>query len=334
MPQGRTWDVVERCLALLVRLTRGPAITQELFEIIQSCGDSAEDLSNRQLRKRFENDRQKLEEIFGCELDYNRADGTWALVSMDRPLIDLPPDALRGLAFLQTTFSADTAPMRHEVRALTDVMLMLISESGRDEVSRERGLIEVDLRPRDEDQIPDNVWSTVQKTCTRHQELEFDYLSPTYEDGIPQTHRVEPMRCYFDSVRAHYYLEAYCIEKRTTNGVIPRGQMRQYRLGRMSNPHELPRKFVPSQRKPEKQELVYELTPEVARLGVTRHIRDSRVERRPDGSAIVRAVSSDLFFDLRTLLHYGPNCRVLGGERALRDMKALVSGMNQLYQSN
>lgn len=304
------------------------------MEIVKRYGDGAEGAGSRKLRKRFEDDRQKLCDVFGCELEYSRDEGTWTLVSMNRPLIDLPPDAVRGLAFLQATFEADTAPMRGEVRALTDALLMLISESGRDEVSRERGLIEVDLRQRDEDQIPERVWSTIQRACMRHQELEFDYLSPKHEDRTLRTHRVEPIRCYFNSVWAHYYLEAYCIEHRGPNGIFPGEYISHYRMGRISEPRMLPTKFVPGRRKPRKYELVYELTPEIARLGVTRHIEDSEVEKRPDGSAIVRAVSTDLFFDLRTLLHYGPNCRVIGGEEALRDMKALVRGMFQLYQDD
>src|SRR5712691_3500859 len=153
MPQGATWSVVERCLALLVRLTRGPATPQDLREIVKSYGDGVERVSPQRITKRLGKDLAKLRSVFGSEVVY--ADGMYTLTSMDRPLIDLPPDAMRGLAFLQTTFDDDTAPMRREVQAVYDLLLMLISETGRDEVERVLGLVEVDLRQRDSDQISD-----------------------------------------------------------------------------------------------------------------------------------------------------------------------------------
>ncbi len=331
MSRASTWAVVERCLALLVRLTRGPATTQDLLDIVKSFGDGMENASRQSLLDRFEDDRDKLHRIFGCILQYNRADGTYRLVSMDQPLIDLPSDAMRGLAFLQTTFGEDTAPMSREVHALANVLLMLISETGREEVERVRGLIEVDLRQRDEDKIPDEIWNVIQKACSRCQELEFEYLSPRHEEPVPRTHHVEPIRCSFDSVRAHYYLEAYCVEHRGPHGAFPGNEIWHYRMGRILRPQLLSRKFVPGTRRPRTHELVYELTPRVARLGVTKHIPNSQVEKRPDGSAIVRAVSTDLFFDMQTLLHYGENCRVLGGAEALREVKRRIKEMYEQY---
>src|SRR5689334_12912126 len=101
MPRRNTWSVVERCLSLLIRLTRGPATTDELLEIIQNYMDYGEDIDRNALLNRFEDDRQKLREVFGCVLDYDAAEGTYTLKSMDRPLIDLPVEAIKGLAFLR-----------------------------------------------------------------------------------------------------------------------------------------------------------------------------------------------------------------------------------------
>jgi len=331
MPRRNTWSVVERCMALLVRLTRGPASTSELLQIIESYGDHAENSSTELLSKRLEKDLQKLRTHFGCVVDYNRSANCYVLVGMDRPLTDLSADAMRGLAFLKMTFNDASAPMSREVTTLADAVLMLISDTGREEVDRVRGLIEVDLRQRDEDKIHKDVWDAIEKACHRNCELEFEYMAPRHEDSTPRTHRVEPIHCTFDSTRAHYYLEAYCIEHRGPNGIFPGEAIWHYRLGRISAPRILPKRFVPGQRKPKKYELVYELAPEIARGGVTRHIADCEVEKKPDGGAIVRAASMDLFFDLQTLLHYGANCRVLGGEEALQRIRDIVKKMSQNY---
>lgn len=108
--------------------------------------------------------------------------------------------------------------------------------------------------------------------------------------------------------------------------------MFDFRLGRMRNPKVLPTHFPLGKRPVPSYELSYELAPKVARLGVTEYFKDSKIEQREDGSAIVRATSTNLFQDLRILLHYGANCRVIGGEKAVHEMKALVEGMFKRYQ--
>jgi len=46
----------------------------------------------------------------------------------------------------------------------------------------------------------------------------------------------------------------------------------------------------------------------------------------------VRGSTDDLFWTARTLLHYGPNCKVLGGREVLREMKQVVKDMAKLYE--
>ena len=57
------------------------------------------------------------------------------------------------------------------------------------------------------------------------------------------------------------------------------------------------------------------------------------MEQHEDGSATVRAMSNMLFLDLRKLLHYGAACRVIGGEKAVREMKAIIGQMYKTYFS-
>jgi len=109
-------------------------------------------------------------------------------------------------------------------------------------------------------------------------------------------------------------------------------KVNRWRLGRMGNLNILSAHFPANQRIP-KKELVYELAPVIARFGVTRHFPDDDMQIffQEDGSAKVSVSSRDLFFDLRILLHYGSNCRVIGGEEAVREMKKIVKSLYEGY---
>lgn len=325
--------VMARCLTLLARLLRGPAHAVELLKITAQSTEKYEDsfkvLENSALNRRFEEDRGRLKAWFGCEWDYDRKTTIYTLTAVNNPLFDLPNKALRGLAFLQTTFSGENVPMSQEVIALFDALLRIMPTDRREDLQRERGLLELNLNPRDKDLIPDEVMGAVRRACANHQQLEFAYWASSQTDGKPRIHCVEPRRYYFEN--GHYYLEAYCLETNGPKGKVPQNEMRRYRLGRMAEAHLLPTRFIPGRRSIKHYELVYELSPEIARLGVTEHFPDSVVELHEDGSALIRTISLMLFFDLRTLLHYGPGCRVIGGDEAVKEMKTMVIQMYQRY---
>lgn len=325
------WPVYERCLALLQRLMRGSATSEELLQIIyDKAAVENEDLTRSEAERRFEEDRRRLRNSFKCVIEHERRENAYNLIDIESPLIDLPIDAVRGLAFLKATFNNDNVLMVNEINSLIKTLRMVIPGKRWRDIEREYGMITVDLTQRDQDQISDEVWAAVQTTVAEHRQLEFDYYAN--EDGKPRIHLVEPESCYFDPIGGHYYLKAYCIETRG-----PKGQYLQekwyppYRLGRMANPRVLPKKFKPGSRTVRKYELVYRLSPKIVRGGVTKHFADSIIDEQPDGSALVRVFSADLFLDLRKLLRYGPNCRVIGGEEALGEMKKLVEQMYQQY---
>lgn len=326
-------EVFDRCYALLVRLLRGSATGAELLEIIDSkAQEYGEDLPRNAARKRFEEDRRRLREWFYAEIEYERGYDAYTLTDIHRPLIDLPTDALRGLAFLKATFKDDESVMRAEVSALIDFVQRLLPNDRQRDLDRERGLIEVSLQPRDEDSIPDGLLEKLSYVCNQRQQLEFDYLAASNQDDIPRTHLVEPLRCYFNEEKGHYYLQAFNLETRGPNGRHTQSEVRDYRIGRISNPCVLPTHFPENKRRLPRYELIYELTPRVARRGVTTHFPESVVYQQPDGGAIVHAVSLNLFNDLRRLLHYGSNCRVTGGKEAVKEMRAIVSALHQRYQ--
>jgi len=140
---------------------------------------------------------------------------------------------------------------------------------------------------------------------------------------------VDPYECYFDAARGHYYLRGWC---HSIDGHSKR-RWSYYRLGRIIDLQVLPDK-LPAVAPPARRYAVeYELSPIVARLGVSRQrgIDIQEVQRRPDGSVVVRGETESLFWAVQTLLHYGPTCRVLGGRELLREMRAVVHRMAALY---
>lgn len=317
------WHVLRRCLQLLVRLQRSPTSSQELGEISRD----GEALSSAALQSRLRNDLKRLRENLGCEILFSRRAQTYTLDKVGVPLLDLPTDSVTGLAFLLSTFYED-APMGKEVQALVSTIQRLLPYERLEDIRRERRLIALDLQPQDSDEIEEETWNIVQTACHTHRLLEFDYYSPSHEDGQPRHNLVEPVYTFFED--GHYYLRAFC--RRVTGPKISwnRQEFVRYRMGRIRNPQALPDVFVPREARP-RYELVYELSAQVARSGVTRHFPDSIVTAHPDGSVLIHTKVEDLFLPLRTLLHYGPGCRVVGGEEAVTQMRMLTTAMYDLY---
>ena len=62
-----------------------------------------------------------------------------------------------------------------------------------------------------------------------------------------------------------------------------------------------------------------------------RPIQIEAIERRDDGSVVVRGRTDSIFWAVQTLMHYRYNCRVLGGPEMLREMRATVQKMAEMY---
>ncbi len=326
--RGLQAEVIVRCMALIVRLLRGPASKADLLEIIRF---DTEALTDKALERRLEEDRNKrLKGWFGCNLTYDFGERLYKLEGFEQPWLDLPPEAARGIAFLQQTFSDPKVPMSEEVLALINSLLLLFPIERKKQIARERGLLEIDLRQRDQGITP-AVWEKVEQALAEQRLIEFEYGSPQQADGQLRRHRGEPVHYYFNSDRQHYYLDVWVTESHGPKGNFPPNALWPLRLDRMQNLHVLPTKFVPGPRMNPPKELTYWLAPQIARRGVTERFHHCVVERQPDGSAIVQALSTNLFMDLRSLLYYGPGCRVLGDEDALKEMRKLVADMAAHY---
>ncbi|NJO84816.1 MAG: WYL domain-containing protein [Blastochloris sp.] len=327
--RGSEWHVVARCGALLRRLLRGEASTDELIAVIRA--HDADDTPQDQLSSRLEADLKRLRERMGCQIDYIRTERVYRLTNLEGGLIDLSDEALDGLAFLNSTFAPSDIPQRDAVLRLLNEVTHLLPNDRQHESARRRVGLEIDLRSRDSSSVDPELLEKLTYACSAHHEIEFLYRSPSQADEQPRRHRVEPMRCYLEPTRRHYRLEAFCLEINGPNGVWAANKVMDYRLERMSEVHRLPKRFVPRTRRAG-VEVVYVLSANLARLrDVTGIVEDSHVIYEPDGRATIHMISHNLLMDLKTLLAYGAECQVIGGEAAVREMRTLVQGLAALY---
>lgn len=169
--------------------------------------------------------------------------------------------------------------------------------------------------------------------CAGRRRVEFEYRSPQQSDQAPRRHVVDPWARYFDTARGHYYLRGWCHWSEGPKGRRPQNRYYVYRLGRIAGLQLRPEKLPPFPPPARRFAVEYELSAQVARLGVSRQqgIEIAAVEARPDGSALVRGQCDDPFLAVQALLHYGPNCRVLGGPEVLERMRVTVRLMAEAY---
>lgn len=337
MPRGKresAWLVIRRCLAIIGRVQRGPARREELIQAVLAHDHEAYgETQGEALYRRLENDLQRIRRHLLVDVYFDRRAGGYVIRDTWLPLLDLPDEDLATIAWLEETFGLDS-PQHDEVHALLGRLRLYLGTERLAALERCRTALAMDLGQRDQDQVRPGVWDGLTKALLERRRVELIYLSPRYDDGQPRRHVVEPYRRYFDTTRGHYYLRAYCC---TIDGPAGRQEPRRYRtyrLGRILELTVLPHKMSPLPPPVPCYAVEYELVPQVARLGVTRHpwIEIREVERREDGSALVRGETEDLFWATQTLLHYGPNCRVVGGPEMVQRMRRIVREMAALYE--
>ncbi len=334
--QGSAWQTIRRCLAILRRLQRGPANKAELLAAVSAAeGDDAYGLGPPQTQsKRFHRDLEALRNRLGLDVRFDQRAGGYCILVSEQGLLDLADDVLEALVFLEDTFTPET-PHYEEVSLLVGTLRGFLSPQRLRDLARCRSALEVDLRKLDEGRIAPDVWEAVERAYLERRVLRFDYRSPTWEAEMPHRCEVEPYAHFFDTVRRHYYLRGYCRwEETPAHGRQEIAAYRLYRTDRIvaGSAEVLPEKLPPGRPRTRTHTLVYELTPQVARLrDVTRHFEEMEVEYRDDGSALVTAQVEDVFQAVRTLLHYGSSCRVLGDETMQREMRQVVAEMAGVY---
>ena len=322
MPFGRrvsSHRATQRRLLLLVRLLRGPAGVEDLREAVrQALGSAYEGLSIRTL----EYDLHCLRQEWRAELEYRRSGRHYVLGALPFPWLDLPDEDLKALAFLYHNFPL-TAPHGNEVRALLDRLVALLPEERRRQVLRLRTIPELDLEVLDRDEVAPDVWAAVEEAVVRRRQLAFVYRPARRggEEGRDHRHVVEPYEVELQD--GHYYLEGYCLrvqvgsEERRNAGTL------RYRLSRMvpGTAQVLPAQIPPGRRPTYTYTLRYLLGPEIACGGVTPRFPETQVNLLPDGSAEVKARTSNLWRARQILLRYGEHCQVLEPEELVVMMR-------------
>ncbi|MCS7282643.1 MAG: WYL domain-containing protein [Anaerolineae bacterium] len=329
-----TWLVASRCLAIIRRVQRGPATWKELVEAVRrEVGrDAYGEAEGKALHRRLENDLARIRERLGVEIRYSRQEKGYIIYSLWVPLLDLPDEDLRTIAWLGRIFDYDS-PYCDEVHAFLNRIVFYLGDRRAPAVRRYAQGLEIDLRQRDSDEVSPETVLRLERAIVERRWIELDYLSPQYEDGIPRRHRVAPVRVYFDPGRGHYYLYGWCRTISGPEGTTDCQEYLYYRVGRIRRLRLLPDVVPPVLPRGQVYEVVYELAPEIARLGITRHpeITVHEVEQREDGSALVRGETHNLFWAVQRLLQYGAGCRVLGGPELLAEMRQVVGEMARLY---
>lgn len=338
MTRGRRdspWLALRRCLAMVRRLQRGPATRPELVEVVSAEVNGAYGAAEgKALSRRFQSDRERLSQILGIEIKADRRSREYTLRELAMPLLDMPDEDLRTLAFLEQTFEAHS-PHHHQIQELVGRLKAYLPEERRLALEQIRTDVILQLGQQDDDRLDPEVEDRLRQALARRLQVEFDYRSPGNESGQPRRHVVdifEPPQ--FEPSLGHYYLRGWCHYNVGPEGEFAVAAYQAYRLGRIQNVHFTSRRLPPSPPKPHRHEVRYWLSPVIARGGVTRRrwIEIQQTETQPDGSVIVQGVTDDPFFAVQELMHYRHHCRLLGGPELRQKMEETIRKMADLYQ--
>lgn len=328
------WHVLRRCLAIIRRAQRGPCSWRDLAAAVlaEEGPEAYGSAEGEALRRRVEKDLARIRERLLVEVCYDRRADGYVIADCPTPLLDLPDEDLTTIAWLQQTFGPDS-PQHREVTALLRRLRLYLAPERRAELERRHTALVLDLGRRDEDSFAPGVWEALTRALVDRRRVEFTYLSPEHADRAPRRHVVDPWERYFDAGRGHYYLRGWCHYTCGPRGRREHGRYFDYRLGRISEVVLLPQKLPPSPPPAPRYAVEYELSPRIARLGISRQrgIEIHEIVRRPDDSALVRGETDNPFWAVQALLAYGNECRVLGGPEVLARIRSVVQRMAELY---
>jgi len=333
-----SWYVIRRCLALIRCAQRGPVSREDLLQVLQDWErekDALKTTDENVLQNRLDKDLKRIRNDLMVKLSYNRRLGKYEIKDTWLPLLDLPDEDLETMAWLGENFGLKS-PKHDEIHALLDRLRLYLGMERLSVIENARTALRMELRQRDDNQINPEVKNGLTKAFATRRRAEFFYLSPQHEDGEPRRHVVELYDpYYFDPERGHYYLKAYCRRVEGPDGTVHPNTYLTYRLGRIQEVTVLPNKLSPIAPSKPSYRVAYELSPEVARLDVSdpSHIEVQSIERQDDDSVIVRGETESVFWAVRGLLHYGPNCEVLGGPKMRCEMEQVATEMAALYDA-
>jgi predicted DNA-binding transcriptional regulator YafY len=326
---------IQRSLTLLRRLKERSANRATLMAWVEDeLGAVYPEPTGDGARRAFEEDIRRLRDL-GVDLGFERKEGVYVLSSYGEfNPVALGEAELDALAFLLETFTPG-APNHASVQQLLCTVADWLPSNQRASLDLRQQRLRLDLRRRDNAPITPQVEAAVERALRTGRLLRFAYRSPSRTDGLTPVHTVEPWQQVFDPLRGHLYLDAFWLESASPRGRFNQQKWQKFRLDAMVSEQieVLPTKRNPTPPPRPRHPLEYLLSPLIARYGrVTRHFEQMQVHETDDeGWVRVTATTSDLFQATRLLLTYGPNCQVLGGPEARKEMERLVRGLGEVY---
>jgi predicted DNA-binding transcriptional regulator YafY len=332
--RGSDWLSFRRSLAVARRLMKGAATPAELMDyVLEIEGPDAYPSSKSARERAFKRDRENLRARLRADFVYSPSTGRYTLTDPGELFtLDLSLQGRRALALLAQTFGGQVGEHSEILDFLTELAKYLPLETRR---FLENPTVPIDLdlyQKIDPNGISKRVWETAWRATWGHRKLNFNYISPLYEDRQPRLHEVQPYRIEYRW--GHWYLRAYRTLHRDANGQedINKTHLR-YRLSYIQDDDKLqvsPTVMAEPPRPP--HYLVhYRLLPPLSRGTVSQHFDEMQVTTLDDGSLEITGYCDDEWQAGRTLLSYGEFCIVLGGEEVKAWMEKTVRGIKQNY---
>jgi proteasome accessory factor C len=320
-----TWLANKRRLALLVLLHRRPYEYDELIAALDRDDLFSYDQASeaaviaRKQRYQFRNDLRALRKL-SCDIRCDRR--THLYIWHNSPFgLSLNQAQLTTFALLLNTFNETMMIHADEIKALLTFFIEQMSQEQRKQLQRQRFPFSIDLHETTDYHNADahNI-RHIEMAIERSQQLKFTYRS--LKEGKEHTHVIEAQPLVFE--RGHVYL----------NGWSPEfGKALRFRLDYIlpGSAEMLPTRIAKNRPSPVSYVLRYQLSPVIARNGVSQHFADQQVAMHPDGSATVTARITDLFDARRTLLSYGENCTVLEPPALVEQMRKVAVEFSKKY---
>jgi len=320
-----TWLANRRRLALLVLLHRRSYGYNELIAALDkddlfSCdyaGEAA--VIARQQRYQFRNDLRALRKL-SCDIRCDRRSSRY--IWHNSPFgLALNQEQLKTFALLLNTFNETMMIHAGEIKALLGYFIEQLSQEQQKQLQHHRLPFSIDLHETTDYHHADahNI-RYIELAIERSQQLKFAYRS--LREGKEYTHIIEAQPLVFE--RGHVYLTGWSPEF---------GKSLRFRLDYIlpGSAEMLPTRSARSRPSPISYVLRYQLSPVIARNGVSQHFADQQVDMHPDGSATVTARITDLFDTRRTLLSYGENCTVLEPPELVEQMRKVAADFSKKY---
>jgi predicted DNA-binding transcriptional regulator YafY len=328
-----SWLTFRRRLLLVRLLLRGPASSADLIAAVQA--ELGEEGYPPAATAALKHDLDALKAEYGCMISYQRNRAVYTLQDLgELALLDLPPECMEALAFLDASFPAGSAlPEQAHLRALLDRVLRLLPADRQMQHQRQRAAMRLNL-PGGTGRIDSAVLATVKQAIDERRELEFTYWS-TFDVDVPRQHRVAPYGIFFRP-EGHGYLDATLLESKPAGSATIHAAV-DYRLDRIvpGTARALPRMLPPARPQPRSYTVRYRLLAVVARRrDVATYFPNTQIAYHDDGSATITATITNLWQTRQILLRYGTACEVLEPPELIALFRQTAEGLMEIYRQH